>query len=50
MFTLHMLVAFEEHVPAPIFAFTFKNVMGTEITGTNSMVEKAFWRAESRAR
>ena len=42
MFTLHMLVAFEEHVPAPIFAFTFKNVMGTEITGTNSMVEKAF--------
>ncbi len=42
LFTLHMRVAFEEHVPAPIFAFTFKNVMGTEITGTNSMVEKAF--------
>ncbi len=41
-FTLHMRVAFEAHVPAPIFAFTFKNVMGTEITGTNSMVEKAF--------
>ena len=41
-FTVHMRVAFQEHVPAPIFAFTFKNVMGTEITGTNSMVEKAF--------
>ncbi len=42
LFTLHMRVNFEEHVPAPIFAFTFKNIMGTEITGTNSMVEKAF--------
>ena len=42
VFTLHMRVRFLEHVPAPIFAFTFKNVMGTEITGTNSMVEKAF--------
>lgn len=41
-FTLHMRVRFQEHIPAPIFAFTFKNVMGTEITGTNSMVEKAF--------
>ena len=41
-FTLHMRVRFQEHVPGPIFAFTFKNVMGTEITGTNSMVEKAF--------
>lgn len=41
-FTLHMRVVFREHVPAPIFAFSFKNIMGTEITGTNSMVEKAF--------
>lgn len=41
-FTLHMRVKFEESVPNPIFAFSFKNVQGTEITGTNSMVEKAF--------
>ncbi|MBP5197783.1 MAG: ABC transporter ATP-binding protein [Lachnospiraceae bacterium] len=41
-FTLHMKVRFNEHVPAPIFAMSFKNVRGTEITGTNSMIEKAF--------
>lgn len=41
-FTLHMRVRFAESIPAPIFAFSFKNVIGTEITGTNSMIEKAF--------
>lgn len=41
-FTIHMKVRFAEEVPAPIFAFTIKNVRGTEITGTNTMVEKAF--------
>jgi len=41
-FTLHFKVKFEEDIPAPIFAFTVKNVRGTEITGTNSMFEKAF--------
>ncbi len=41
-FTLHMKVKFTDHVPAPIFAFSFKNIIGTEITGTNSMIEKAF--------
>ncbi len=41
-FTVHMRVRFKEDVAAPIFAFTFKNIMGIEITGTNSMVEKAF--------
>lgn len=41
-FTLHMKVKFYQHIPAPIFAFSFKNVQGTEITGTNSMIEKAF--------
>lgn len=30
-----------EDLEAPIFAFTFKNVQGTEITGTNTMIEKA---------
>jgi teichoic acid transport system ATP-binding protein len=41
-FTVHMRVRFNQDVQAPIFAFTFKNIMGIEITGTNSMVEKAF--------
>ncbi len=41
-FTLHMKVKFYESLPAPVFAFSFKNVRGTEITGTNSMIEKAF--------
>lgn len=41
-FTIHMKVEFMEDVDAPIFAFSFKNVKGTEITGTNTMFEKAF--------
>ncbi len=41
-FSVHMKVRFIQDVQAPIFAFTFKNIMGIEITGTNSMVEKAF--------
>lgn len=41
-FTVHMRVRFTDHIPAPIFAFSFKNVIGTEITGTNTMIEKAF--------
>lgn len=41
-FTIHMQVKFRERIAAPIFAFSFKNIKGTEITGTNSMIEKAF--------
>lgn len=41
-FTLHMKVKFNNNVAAPIFAFTLKDKHGTEITGTNSMIEKAF--------
>ena len=41
-FTIHMKVKFHEEIPAPIFAFSIKNVIGVEITGTNSMVEKAY--------
>ena len=40
-FTVHMKVEFTDSLPAPIFAMSFKNVQGTEITGTNSMIEKA---------
>lgn len=41
-FTIHMKVRMQEDIQAPIFAFTIKNVRGTEITGTNTMFEKAF--------
>ncbi|MDE7177587.1 MAG: ABC transporter ATP-binding protein [Lachnospiraceae bacterium] len=41
-FTIHMKVEMAEKITAPIFAFTIKNVRGTEITGTNTMFEKAF--------
>ncbi len=41
-YTIHMKVLFQEDCPAPIFAYTIKNIRGTEITGTNTMVEKAF--------
>ena len=40
--TVHMKVRFMEDIEAPIFAFTIKNIKGVEITGTNTMVEKAF--------
>lgn len=41
-FSIHMTVRFLEDLPAPIFAFSIKNARGTEITGTNTMFEKAF--------
>ena len=42
MFSIHMKVQITENLHAPIFAFTIKNVRGTEITGTNTMFEKVF--------
>ena len=41
-FHIHMKVHMEEDIAAPVFAFTIKNSKGTEITGTNTMFEKAF--------
>ncbi|MDE7224964.1 MAG: ABC transporter ATP-binding protein, partial [Acetatifactor sp.] len=41
-FSIHMKVAFHEHISAPIFAYTIKNAIGVEITGTNTMLEKAY--------
>ena len=41
-FTIYMKVHMAEDLHAPIFAFTIKNVRGTEITGTNTMFEKSF--------
>ena len=40
--SVHMTVHFGREIPSPIFAFTIKNIKGVEITGTNTMVEKAF--------
>lgn len=40
--SVHMTVHFAEDIQSPIFAFTIKNIKGVEITGTNTMVEKAF--------
>ncbi|MDE7324402.1 MAG: ABC transporter ATP-binding protein [Lachnospiraceae bacterium] len=41
-FTIYMRVTFHSDLPAPIFAFSVKTAKGTEITGTNTMFEKAF--------
>lgn len=38
--TIKMKVLFQEAVAEPIFAFTLKNLMGIELTGTNTMLEK----------
>ena len=40
-FTIRMRVTFRQDVESPIFAYTFKNLQGTEITGTNTLFEKA---------
>lgn len=41
LFQIKMRVRFHEDIQEPIMAYTFKNVRGTEITGTNTMYEKA---------
>ncbi len=41
-FTIHFSVDFLKDIEAPIFAFTVKNIKGIEITGTNTMYERAF--------
>ena len=38
--TIRFKVHFNESVSEPIFAFTVKDLRGTEITGTNTMYEK----------
>lgn len=46
--TFRMTVQFYEDVKSPIFAFTIKNKYGVEITGTNTMFEKAFLEPVSK--
>ncbi|MCH5249204.1 MAG: ABC transporter ATP-binding protein [Lachnospiraceae bacterium] len=41
-FSIHMKVDVVQDIASPVFAFTIKNIKGTEITGTNTMFEKAF--------
>ena len=38
--TIKMKVRFNEKIQEPILAFTIKNLQGTEITGTNTMLER----------
>lgn len=40
-FSVRMKVEFHEDIQEPIFAFTIKNLQGIELTGTNTMYEKA---------
>ena len=40
--TITMEVEILRDIAKPIFAFTVKNALGIEITGTNTMIEKAF--------
>ena len=40
-FQIVMRVRFHEDVEAPIFAYTIKDIKGTEITGTNTLFEDA---------
>ena len=40
-FQIIMKVRFNEQIQEPIMAYTFKNIRGTELTGTNTLFEKA---------
>lgn len=39
-FSIKMKVKFHEDIEEPIFAFTIKDLQGTDVTGTNTMYEK----------
>lgn len=39
-FAIRYRVYFHQDVQDPIFTFTFKTIKGTDVTGTNSMIEK----------
>lgn len=43
-FQIKMKILFNEEIQDPIGAYTFKDTRGTEITGTNTMFEKAYIR------
>ena len=39
VFSIRMKVHFNEDIADPIFAYTFKNLQGTDVSGTNTMYE-----------
>ena len=39
-FSLRMKIKFNEDIQNPIFAFSIKDIKGTELTGTNTLIEK----------
>ena len=41
-FTIQSKVHFNEDIKNPIFTYTFKSIKGVDITGTNTMYEKAY--------
>ena len=41
-FTIKYKVRFNEDVKNPIFTYTFKNVKGLEVTGTNTLIERQY--------
>lgn len=43
-FQIKMKILFHQEIQDPIGAYTFKDTRGTEITGTNTMFEKAYIR------
>lgn len=45
-FSVRMKVEFHEDIKEPIYAFTIKNLQGIELTGTNTMYEKADVKAK----
>lgn len=45
-FQIKMKVRFNEDIKEPIFAFTLKDIKGTDITGTNTMYEKVYVSAK----
>lgn len=40
-FAIRMKIKFNKNIDRPIFAFTIKDIKGTEITGTNTMLEES---------
>jgi len=42
IFTIKMKIKFNEEIQDPIFAFTIKDLKGTDITGTNTVIEKIY--------
>ena len=40
-FQIYMKIQFHEEVKEPIFAYTIKDIRGTDLTGTNTMYEQA---------